>query len=165
MLHGVASSDPETVGNKLLEIAGNMYTETTVIGLLHGFELAAATISREDEMIDNRFYVIGKSGYRYCHNSGILSGKAETVAYSFIRALEKLPNMMAEKQKEIEAMETDVPVLQRILEEKWDKTLKLQHLNMELDTLERKIKTTLALINDIQEDEDETPEEGRGEAA
>ena len=120
-------------------------------------------------MKDNRFYVIGQSGYRYCHNSGMLSGKPETVAYNFIRALEKLPRMMEEKQKEIEAMETDIPVLQRILEEKWDKMLKLQHLNMELDTLERKIKNTLAVINDIPEDEDETPleypAEGRGEAA
>jgi hypothetical protein len=121
------------------------------IGSLYRFDLSVRTYTFRDKNENiqkyNMFYVIGRNKHEYTHHNGLLAKTPEVAARYFISALERLPRHIEETQKNKEKFETDIPVLQKILEGTWNNLPKLQKLKSELASLDRKIMTTLAEIN------------------
>jgi len=117
------------------------------IGTLFRFELAVRTYSFRDKNDNaqkyNMFYVIGNNKKEYIHHNGLLAKTPEIAALYFISALEHLPRLIEETQKNIEKMETDIPILYRILETQWNNAPKLQKLKSELAALDRKIMVSI----------------------
>jgi hypothetical protein len=139
---------PKEAGNRLHKIEKDMDTIGYLlkIGSLYRFTLSVRTFRDRNDKKYNLFYVIGNNEHRYMHNHGHIAKTPEIAARYFISALGHLPRKIEEVQKNIETMENDIPVLEKILENQWNNAPKLQKLKSELSALDRKIMTTLSSI-------------------
>jgi hypothetical protein len=149
-LDGFQSSSAIEIGSRLIEI--NKKTDTggrnVIIGKLFGFDLAVRSYRGYKDEKNNLFFVIGKNGSEYFHNSGILSDIPEKAARFFVSAFEQIPRLIESTKKDVKSLENDVPVLEKILENTWNNAPKLQKLKTELEVLDRKIGMTLDAINE-----------------
>ena len=145
ILEGLDVSSAEEIGNRLQVIKNRMDTERQVekIGSLFRFDISVCTYRDNKNEKYNLFYVIGKNGYKYTHNSGYMASTPETAARFFLSALERIPNLIEKSKNYIEKMENDIPVLEKILETSWNNAPKLQKLKLELSALDRKIRAKL----------------------
>jgi len=144
-----SNADVKKIGSKLTQIAqkartGGDYEE---IGRLYGFQLLVKTELSKKDGVDiriNRFMVQGEGAIKYTHNNGIIANEAKLAARNFLSALEKLPAYIQREKKEIALYEKDVPILQEIVNRKWNKENRLSELKTELASVERKIQFTIA---------------------
>jgi hypothetical protein len=118
------------------------------IGKLFDFDLAVKTYKDYDNKRYNMFFIIGRNGYMYTHNSGYLAETPEKASRYFISALERIPRFIENSKKDIEKMEQDIPILEKILENTWNNAPKLQKVKTELAALDRKIMATLSEIKE-----------------
>jgi len=149
-LYDFEATSVKDVGNRLQEINMKMDTagQLVKIGKLFRFDLAVCTNKNYKDQKCNLFCVIGKNDYSYIHNHGYLAGTPEVAAHHFMSALERIPRQIEQAKADIQWMEQDIPVLQKILEDTWNNAPKLQKLKTELDAVERKIGMSLDLINE-----------------
>ena len=117
------------------------------IGKLFRFDLAMRTFRDGGNKQYNKFFTVGSNGILYAHNQGYLPETPENAANYFIKALEHLPNLIERSQKMIDRLKNDIPILEKILEDKWNNADKLQEIKTELADLERKIRLSLESIN------------------
>jgi predicted RNase H-like nuclease (RuvC/YqgF family) len=93
--------------------------------------------------LENRFSV--QCNYTYRFNNGQMAMKdKEAAATHFLRALEKIPEYIAQYKTRIESMERDLKQLMPTINKEWKKETELRDLKSELAALDRKITLDLA---------------------
>lgn len=148
VLDGFPSRDEKALGAKLQDIDKNVNTGGAPqrIGELYGFEVSVTTermMSEGLELTQNRFSV--KGNYKYTHNHGqIAKADKEAAARNFLRALEHIPQTIAQYSSRIEEQEQKVAQMQPIVAKEWKKEDELKGLKSELAALDRKIQLELA---------------------
>ena len=149
---GVSSSDEKVIGKRLQEIAKNATTGGLYnpVGELYGFPIKVVSermLKEGLEFTDNRFVVEGnyKYKYKYTYNNGHLAmADPVAAARNFLNALEKIPSTIDQYKAKNEALERDIPQLQKIAGKVWKKEDELKQLKSELAALDRKIQLELA---------------------
>ena len=88
----------------------------------------------------NTFFVEGTSGLKYrCGLTGALPlGFVESAQYPQA-TLNKLPSLIEKQQKAVERIESEIPILQDIVDRQWSKADELVKLKLECKELQRKI--------------------------
>ena len=165
VLDGFPSRDEKALGAKLQDIDKNINTGGAPqrIGELYGFEVSVTTervLSEGLELIQNRFSI--KGNYKYTHNHGqIAKADKEAAARNFLRALEHIPQTIAQYNARIEEQEQKVAQMQPIVAKEWKKEDELKGLKSELAALDRKIQLYLAppAPDSAEQKETNTPSE------
>lgn len=148
-LDGIAQgASLEQLGEKLNTYAkkartGGDYEE---IGSIYGFQVLIKTeISKKHdvEIRQNRFFVRGEGGIRYTHNNGKIAQDPKLASMSFLKALDKIPNLITDNEKEIKKINEDLPILQQVVNGKWNKEKELSELKNKLALIERKIQLSI----------------------
>ena len=148
VLDGFPSRDEKALGAKLQDTDKNVNTGGAPqrIGELYGFEVSVTTeriLSEGLELTQNRFSI--KGNYKYTHNHGqIAKADKEAAARNFLRALEHIPQTIAQYNARIEEQEQKVAQMQPIVSKEWKKEDELKGLKSELAALDRKIQLDLA---------------------
>ena len=142
-IDGLNETDPEAIGNRLREI--NMTAETRgeyqKIGTLLNFNILVKT-DRVFEARYNHFFVEGACKYAY--NNGNLANDPLLAATNFIKALDKIPDLIESYKADVDRLEKDIPALKKVVNTPWRKEKELSDLKARLDTLERKIKESIS---------------------
>lgn len=113
------------------------------LGTLHGFGLYVRTEAGFN--IDGRpekanAFVVKGDNLTYSYNNGYLSGRTpEVAARQFVRALERLPGLLANQQEKIDNLNQQQALLSGILTKPWGKTEKLLELKTELRQVESRL--------------------------
>ena len=165
VLNGFPSRDEKALGAKLQDIDKNVNTGGAPqrIGELYGFEVSVTTervLSEGLELTQNRFSIRGN--YKYTHNHGqIAKADKEAAARNFLRALEHIPQTIAQYNARIEEQEQKVAQMQPIVSKEWKKEDELKGLKSELAALDRKIQLDLAppAPDSAEQKETNTPSE------
>ena len=165
VLDGFPSRDEKALGTKLQDIDKNINTGGAPqrIGELYGFEVSVTTervLSEGLELTQNRFSI--KGNYKYTHNHGqIAKADKEAAARNFLRALEHIPQTIAQYNARIEEQEQKVAQMQPIVAKEWKKEDELRGLKSELAALDRKIQLDLAppAPDSAEQKETNTPSE------
>lgn len=142
------NADSKQIGTQLNEIAGKARTggDYSKVGSLYGFQILVKTEILEKEGIDirlNRFFIQGEGNIKYTHNNGLMAKDPETAAQSFLKALEKIPNYIAQEKQKIEEIQKDLPILQEVVHGIWSKENNVSELKNQLAAVERKIQLSL----------------------
>ena len=92
----------------------------------------------------NAFYVEGKSGLKYrCGVSGALPlGFVESAQYPKA-TLDKLPDIIDSQRKKVAKLQSELPVLQEIIDRRWGKADELARLKLECRELQQRIDESL----------------------
>jgi len=142
------NANVKQIGTKLNEIADKARTggDYQEIGSLYGFQLLVKTEMSKKDGVDirvNRFFIQGEGNIKYNHNFGVIAKDPETASLNFLRALEKIPPLMAKEQESIASYQKDIPVLQEVVNGTWTKESRLSELKTELASIERKIQLSI----------------------
>ena len=161
-IEGKAYDDFETLGAKLQQIADKTDTkgQPKEIGEAFGFPIKVCTeeVQRGGlPFLENRFTVHGNYIYRF--NNGQMAMKdKDAAATHFLRALEKIPEYIAQYQHRIEDMERDLKQLMPTINKEWKKETELRDLKSELAALDRKITLDLAPTKSEKQDDKDAKE-------
>jgi len=154
--------DFEALGAKLQQIADKTNTkgQPKEIGNAFGFPVRVCTEEVQKgglPFLENRFSVQGSYTYRF--NNGQMAMKdKEAAATHFLRALEKIPEYVAQYKTRIESMERDLKQLIPTINKEWKKETELRDLKNELAALDRKITLDLAPSKSEKQDDKDTKE-------
>jgi N12 class adenine-specific DNA methylase len=143
-----ANADIKQIGEKLHLLADKARTEGQYeeIGTLYGFTLLVKTEMTQKEGMDiryNRFFIQGEGNIKYTYNNGQIAADHKLAAANFLNALEKIPGLIEQEQKKINAIEKDIPVLHEVVNTIWTKENTLGELKNELAGLERAIQLSI----------------------
>ena len=168
-LKGVEGKDPKRIAAKLVEINEKARTQGKCfsIGSLYGFNLVVKTESSSKDLFDlsqNKFFVMGESGMKYCYNNGKIAADPQLACMNFLNALEKIPGLIEKFKADTEKIAKDIPVLQEVVNGSWKKEEQLKDLKTELATLDRKIQLSLKPIEQSEspQEEAEMMQDGEG---
>lgn len=158
-IDGFIESDPQAIGNKLKEI--NMSVDTNgayeKIGSLLDFNILVKS-DRGFGVRYNHFFVEGACKYAY--NNGNLANDPLLAATNFIKALDKIPELIESYRADITVLRKDIPALEKVVNTPWRKEKELNDLKAKLDILERKIKASIEnptpISNENKKQSDET---------
>lgn len=143
-LDEVVSTDEKVLAARLTHIGRTTNTGDSwlKIGTLGDFRILVKSERHGEEMelITNRFEVEGLDGIKYTYNNGHLAADPKLAVTNFIKALEKIPDLIAQQQARIVMIEHDLPVLREIAETCWPKESELSDKKNELASLDRKIE-------------------------
>ena len=165
-IEGKTYDDFETLGAKLQLIADKTDTKgiPKEIGEAFGFPIKVCTEEVQKgglPFLENRFSVHGNYIYRF--NNGQMAMKdKDAAATHFLRALEKIPEYIAQYKTRIESMERDLKQLIPTVSKEWKKETELRDLKNELAALDRKIALDLAPSKSEKQD-DKDAKESQGE--
>ena len=166
-IEGKQYDDFEALGAKLQQIADKTNTkgQPKEIGEAFGFPIRVCTEEIQKGgllFLENRFSVQGSYTYRF--NNGQMAMKdKEAAATHFLRALEKIPEYIAQYKTRIESMERNLKQLMPTVNKEWKKETELRDLKNELAALDRKITLDLAPKKSEKQDEkDEKEAQGEG---
>lgn len=107
---------------------------------------------KEDfEMLHNRIYVRGESGYLYQYNYGNLAGDPRTAAMNPINALGTIESVLEKMKKDYAECMKDIPQLESIINSTWRKEADLAALKAEMESLDRRIQLSLKPISEEAE--------------
>lgn len=136
------NDDQLAIGEQLIKI--NKYKDTSGhyirVGSLLRFEILVKT-EKMDSRAYNRFYIEGACKYTY--NNGFLAETPELAVTNFIRAFNKIPDLIDKYQSEIRKQEKDISGMRDIVNIPWRKEAELREMKIEQAALERKIQTAL----------------------
>lgn len=145
-IDGYNETDIEAIGKRLNEI--NMTAETggeyQKIGTLLDFNILVKT-DRSFFSKYNHFYVEGACKYAY--NNGNLATDPIKAATNFIKALDRIPELIDCYKKDVAQLRKDIPPMEKILNTPWRKEKELNDLKVKLDTLERNIKESMKNVS------------------
>ena len=168
-IEGKQYDDFEALGAKLQQIADKTNTkgQPKEIGEAFGFPIRVCTEEVQKgglPFLENRFSVQGCYTYRF--NNGQMAMKdKEAAATHFLRALEKIPEYIAQYKTRIESQERDLKQLMPTVNKEWKKEAELRDLKTELAALDRKITLDLAPNKSEKQDEKDEQSEKEGVAA
>ena len=95
------------------------------------------------DFVDNRFMVKGMGNIYYTHNNGHLANDPKLACMNFLSALEKIPKVIENHERELEKVKRDVETYKTIASGEWKKEGELRKLKSELSELDRKISLTI----------------------
>jgi len=160
-LDGLKTSDFKLMGAKLNEIDDNLNTkgEYRKVGTLYDFLLLVKSenskkensLFADEKYFDNKFFIMGESEIKYTYNNGKIANDPKLASLNFMNALEKIPKLIEKYKESNEKVQTDVPVLQEVVNGTWRKEAKLKELKSEISALERKIQLSLAPQSEQQD--------------
>jgi len=155
-LNGLESSEPKEIAKKLNEIATNASTNEDYhkIGSLYGFTLLVKTDESKKDGInfrDNRFFAEGEGNVKYSYNNGHIAADPELASQNFLKALEKMPSLIENHEKEAEKLEKNIPQLRDVVNSTWRKEDELKDLKTELAAVNRKIELSLKPVDTGEE--------------
>lgn len=144
-LSGLPRYTEKELGEYLLTLNAKLDAKGGFIplGRLHGFEVGVRTDWSVDEkgkrQKDNAFLVRGEK-LTYSHNHGYVMAKTpEIVARQFVRALEKLPELLANQHERVERLTLETAQLREFVAKPWSKATDLQDLKMQLKEIETRL--------------------------
>ena len=161
-IEGKRYDDFEALGTKLQQIADKVNTkgQPKEIGEAFGFPIRVCTEEVQKgglPFLENRFSVQGCYTYRF--NNGQMAMKdKDAAATHFLRALEKIPEYIAQYKTRIESQERDLRQLMPTVNKEWKKEAELRDLKTELAALDRKITLDLAPSKSEKQDEKDAKE-------
>lgn len=151
-LKNVNSADNEVIGKHIIDLYRgwnpNQGSTEEKLGTLYGFDLY---IQRHKEAyLDkglfqqryfNSFYVQHREGLiKYTYNQGQPSiENPKLAARHFLNALDRIGKIREQYQKDLNELNTNIPVLQKILEKPFEKEEELKNKKQDLHKLEREI--------------------------
>lgn len=161
-LTGIVGSEPKAIAQRLNAYEQNARThdEHVTIGELYGFKITVkseASLKDGFDFVDNRFYICGTTGIKYNYNNGHIAQDPKLASMNFLNALEKIPKIIENHQKELNRVKQNIPTYQNMVEGTWRKEDELKTLKSELSELDRKIALSLKPIE--QESQQEKNEE------
>jgi len=157
-----AYDDFEALGAKLQQIADKTDTKgiPKEIGNAFGFPIKVCTEEVQKgglPFLENHFSVHGNYIYRF--NNGQMAMKdKDAAATHFLRALEKIPEYIAQYKTRIDSVERDLKQLMPTINKEWKKETELRDLKNELAALDRKITLDLAPTKSEKQDNKDTKE-------
>ncbi|UPZ16220.1 N-6 DNA methylase [Flavobacterium humidisoli] len=156
-------ADTKQIGQKLNLLADKARTEGQYeeIGTLYGFTLLVKTEVSQKEGIsirDNRFFIQGEGNIKYTYNNGQMATDSKLAAMNFLNALDKIPALIEQEKKKINAIEKDIPVLHEVVNSIWTKENTLAELKNELATLERSIQLSITPEQQVEDPEQKLQE-------
>ncbi len=165
-LNGVESADVKVIANKLKHLDENATThgEYYKIGELYGFNLLVKTEETLKEgfsMNQNRFFIEGEGNIKYTHNNGRIANEPKLAVNFFLHALEKIPTLIENHEKQNSELSKDLPVLQEIVQSGWRKENELKELKSELASVDRKILISLKPIDESEDKNEKIQEQER----
>lgn len=151
-LNGVKNSDPKHIGAKLAEINEKIRTDGQdfEIGSLYGFKIVVKTESSLKDLFElsqNKFFIKGDSGIKYCYNNGNIAADPELASMNFLHALEKMPSIIQKYKTNAEEISKDILVLKSIIDSTWNKEGELKKLKTDLLALTRDIQQSLDALS------------------
>ena len=164
-IEGKQYDDFEALGAKLQQIADKTNTkgQPKEIGEAFGFPIRVCTEEVQKgglPFLENRFSVQGNYTYRF--NNGQMAMKdKEAAATHFLRALEKIPEYIAQYKTRIESTERDLRQLMPTINKEWKKETELRDLKNKLAALDRKITLDLAPSMSDKQDAKEAQDENK----
>ncbi|SHL43490.1 N-6 DNA methylase [Flavobacterium chilense] len=158
------NADIKQIGEKLHLLADKARTEGQYeeIGTLYGFTLLIKTEMTQKEGMDirdNRFFIQGEGNIKYTYNNGQMATDPKLAAMNFLNALEKIPALIEQEKKKINAIEKDIPVLHEVVNSIWTKENALVELKNELAALERAIQLSITAEQQIEDPEQKLQED------
>ena len=155
---GTGLLSEEDKGRYLQDNARRLITEETEVGSIYGFPVVMRpqTVEEKDNKnfnyAGNIFFVKGSYSYRI-NNGRINQSSRQAAAVYPLEALSKLPDMVEKHEKAIARLERDIPEMERIAAQEWDKVQQLSDMKDELVQLDRKIQQAMnnSLMNQSQE--------------
>lgn len=155
-LDSVQTSDPQLIGKTLNQIVKSAVTgkDPQKIGSIYGFDIVVKsehTMKEDFEMLHNRIYVRGESGYLYQYNYGNLAGDPRTAAMNPINALGTIESVLEKMKKDYAECMKDIPQLESIINSTWRKEADLAALKAEMESLDRRIQLSLKPISEETE--------------
>lgn len=145
------NDDKNAIGLELVKM--NKYKDTcghyVKIGSLLKFDILIKT-EKGFESSFNRFYIQGACKYTY--NSGHLADTPELAVTNFIRAFNKIPDLILKMVSDITEQEKNIPAMEEIADTPWRKEPELRRMKIELSALERKIQDDLKEIEKQKEE-------------
>jgi N12 class adenine-specific DNA methylase len=162
-LDGVESADIKTLAAKLNHISDHATThgEHYPIGELYGFKLLVKTEDTMKEGLflkENRFFIEGEGHIKYSYNNGHIANDPKLAVNYFLHALEKIPSLIENHQKQNEKLSIDLPVLREVAQSVWRKEDELKKLKSELSALDRQIQLSLKPIDQSEDKTDKKQE-------
>lgn len=151
-LDNFGSTDQKAIGDKLNELSNNARTngEYFKIGELYGFRILVKTEEslKESSMFrDNRFFIEGEGNIKYSYNNGHIALDSLLASANFLKALERIPDLIEKYQSDNERLFRDLPVLKEVMTAIWKKEPELKDLKSQLDALNRQINLSLENSN------------------
>nr|WP_315242619.1 N-6 DNA methylase [uncultured Flavobacterium sp.] len=158
------NADIKQIGEKLHLLADKARTEGQYekIGTLYGFTLLIKTEMTQKEGIDirdNRFFIVGEGNIKYTYNNGQMANDYKLACLNFLNALEKIPALIEQEKKKINAIEKDIPVLHEVVNSIWTKENTLVELKNELAALERAIQLSITPEQQVEDPEQKLQED------
>lgn len=165
-LEGLNSADAETIGNHLIRLytawkPGIGDDDNKKIGELYGFDLF---IRRQKETYEDKglfeykysnvFYAENKqTGIKYSWNQGHINiDNPKLAARYFLNAIDRVESLKEKYQKELNELNQNIPVLEKIVAKPFDKEDELAQLKKDVSRLEREI-TLKIQANQIKQHE------------
>jgi N12 class adenine-specific DNA methylase len=172
-LDGCKSTNPVDIGNYLIQLHTNEWTGGTnvEIGSLYGYKLLIHPFKRtrypEDEQgnVDydstkmavyytNTFSAQRETeGINYSYNNGYPNtDNPKLAARIFLNAIDHVDQLMESHKKELKEIETNIPLLKRIIEKPFEKEVELKEMKIQVEYLGREISLKI-LENQLKANE------------
>jgi hypothetical protein len=165
-LEGLNSADAETIGNHLIRLYTDWKPDigdhdNKKIGELHGFDLF---IRRQKETYEDKglfeykysnvFYAESKqTGIKYSWNQGHINiDNPKLAARYLLNAIDRIESLKEKYQKELNELNQNIPMLEKIAAKPFDKEDELAQLKKDVSRLEREI-TMKIQANQIKQHE------------
>ena len=118
-----------------------------IFGSLFDFKLCYRTEHAEKDssgISDKHTRYFLKGEYLYNHNNGFIqSDKPETAINYFFRSMEKIPQLLSDKENLKAKLFQDLNILQKVYNASWDKEHVLSNLKIDLKNIEVKIAASI----------------------
>ncbi len=168
-LESCNTSDAETTGNHLIRLyttwkPGVGEDESKKIGELYSFDLY---IRRQKETYDNKglfeykysnvFYAESKeTGIKYSWNQGHINiDNSKLAARYFINAIDRVETLKEKYEKNLQELEHNIPMLEKIVAKPFDKEEELAQLKKDVSRLEREITIKIQKNQALQQSQSE----------
>lgn len=169
-LNELNSIDAEQIGKHIIELYKVWQPKTgndEKVGELYGFNcfIRQQQESYEDKGLfayrtHNAFYVQHQDGgIKYTYNQGHPSAEnPKLAARHFLNALDRVIKIKDQYNKEMQELQINIPVLQKIIKKPFEKEAELKTMKLELSKLESEISLKIQANKLFQEEQKEKPE-------
>jgi Helicase conserved C-terminal domain. len=121
-------------------------------GTFYDFTLCYRTEKSEKDELgmfekNTRYFLKGE--FFYTHNNGFIqSDKPETAVNYFLRAMEKIPHLLSDKETQKNKLYQDLNTLNKVYNSPWEKINTLNDLKTDLKRIEDKITASITISQD-----------------
>jgi hypothetical protein len=152
-IDGALNGSAKAMADRLHELERTARTEGGYekIGTLGEFTVFVHTERFEIDRqlrFSNTFSVGGTGRVKYNHNNGKLPQDDLLAVTSFAKALDKIEGLIDKSKQTVTELESDIPTLQKVVDQPFSKDAELQALKVERDVLDRKIQLSLKPIRE-----------------